>query len=166
MKVATGIKIEAFDGCQEVADEVAATHLEVRLRQRADGENWFRNIEESQADLQGMQDYYVNPGGNFWIAREVSSAAIAGFVGLRHDGEGKGTLKRMAVVPDFRGHRLGQHLAGTLVDWAKEHDFERIGLSTGIDERACDLIYIPLGFTIIGFDSDHEDHLMELKLTS
>lgn len=165
MKFSSEIQIEVFDGSQETADAVAATHLEVRLRQRADGENWFRNIEESQPDLRGMQDYYITPGGNFWIAREASSAAIAGFVGLKHNGKGEGQLKRMSVVPEFRGQHLGQRLASILIDWAKEHDFKKIKLSTGIGERACDLVYKPLGFMIIGFDAEHEDHLMELKLS-
>ena len=161
------IRIEPFDGSQELADTVATKHLEIRLRQRIDGENEFRsNIKDSQPDLREMQKYYVEPGGNFWIAKDASSQAIAGFVGLKREAERHGRLKRMSVMPEFRGRQLGLRLARTLVTWALEQDFVLIKLSTGKDELARSLVYEPLGFTLVGFDASHDDHLMELRLSS
>ncbi len=156
------IILEPFSGNQTEADTIAALHLQSRLRQLEDGENQFSNLYESQEDLKNMGSYYVEPGGNFWIARDEH--VVAGFVGLRKTGEREGMLKRMAVMQEFRGQRIGQLLGRTLLDWAVENDYHKVHLSTGKDERARELVYEPLGFVVVGFSEEHQDHLMAVDL--
>ncbi len=159
------IVVEQFNGDQAVADAVAAQHLAIRFLQRSQGEYEFaRDIRDSQADLQGMQGYYVEPGGNFWVARQASSRCIAGFVGLRNENAGEGRLKHMAVLPEYRGQQIGHQLARTLISWATSQDYNLIRLTTGNGERARSLVYEPLGFVTVGIDEANQDHLMELKL--
>ncbi|MDR1300498.1 MAG: GNAT family N-acetyltransferase [Candidatus Nomurabacteria bacterium] len=158
--------IETFNGNQATADLIAAKHLETRLKQRDDGENEFQtNILGSQDDLKNMQTYYVEPGGGFWIAKEAASKNIAGFVGLCKKTNDIGMLKRMAVMPEYRGHHLGQRLVDALTLWAANQGFQTICLATGKDERARKLVYEPLGFVAVGFDDVHQDHMMELQLS-
>ncbi len=97
------IVIELFDNDQTITDTLAAHHLTVRLQQREDGENQFRtNIHESQTDLRAIDSYYVEPGGSFFIARDVAADEAAGFIGLQKSDEAEGRIKRMAVLPEYR----------------------------------------------------------------
>lgn len=158
------VVIEPFDGDQAVADAVAAQHLSVRFQQREDGENQFRtNIHQSQTDLKAMGAYYVEPGGNFFIARDVAASAIAGFVGLQKVSETEGRIKRMAVLPEYRRQHIGTRLAETAVKWAADAGFTRLVLATGENENAIH-IYKAVGFEVVGYDDAHNDHLMAMSL--
>ncbi len=110
-----------------------------------------------------MQDYYVKPGGNFWVARDDTDH-IVGFVGLKRVSENVGALKRMAIIKEYRRRGIGQRLGETLIDWAKDHDFEAIELGTSVTEEAHDL-YLKLGFVDIGFGKGGADYQMQLDLT-
>jgi ribosomal protein S18 acetylase RimI-like enzyme len=158
------IVIEPFNGNQIVADAVAAHHLAVRMQQREDGENQFRtNIHESQTDLRAIGAYYVEPGGNFFIARDVEADVVAGFIGLQKSAETEGRIKRMAVLPAYRRQHIGTRLAETAVKWAANAGFTRLILATGENENAIH-IYRAIGFEVIGYDEAHNDHLMAMDL--
>lgn len=162
------IIIEPFNGDQAVADAVAALHLQVRLEQQQDGTNLFEPevtpLDDSQPDLKNMRSYYVEPGGNFWIARDRASGRIVGFVGLKRQAGTVGVLKRMAVIKEYRRRGIGRRLTETLIAWAKEHRFTEITLGTGINEKARGL-YLQLGFVDTGFGKDGADYQMRLDLT-
>ena len=158
------IIIEPFNGDQLVADTIAAQHLAVRLQQRQDGENQFRtNIYDSQSDLRSIDAYYVEPGGNFFTARDVTVNAIAGFVGIRTEDRAEGRIKRMAVLPEYRRQHIGTRLMETAVRWATESGFKKLSLATGEDENAIH-IYKAVGFEVVGYDAAHADHLMAMEL--
>jgi ribosomal protein S18 acetylase RimI-like enzyme len=159
------IVIEPFSGNQAVADTIASLHLVVRLQQREDGENQFRaNIHASQADLKAIGPYYVEPGGDFFIARDTSADEVAGFVGLQKSGDTEGRIKRMAVLPAYRRQHIGTRLAETAVRWASDAGFKKLVLSTGKNEKAIH-IYRAVGFEIVGYDEMHDDHLLAMHLS-
>lgn len=159
------VVIEPFNGDQAVADAVAAHHLAVRLRQMEEGESDFHGrIHSSQSDLRGMQENYVEAGGNFFIARDVNADEIAGFIGLRKTGEGEGSIKRMAVLPAYRRQRIGTRLAQTAVSWARDAGFTRLKVATGQKEKAI-TIYKSVGFKLTGQDEKRGDILLSLDLT-
>lgn len=159
------IVIEPFNGDQKVADEVAKLHLTVRLQQRKDGENDFITtpLHDSQPDLKGMQTYYVEPGGNFFIARDTSSDEITGFIGLKKVDDREAEIKRMAVTPAYRRQRIGTRLAEAAVAWASSAGFKKISLYTGDKEQAID-IYKAMGFSLISHRPERGDKLMTLDL--
>lgn len=159
------IVIEPFEGDQQVADAVAKLHLTIRLQQRKDGENDFLTtpLYDSQPDLKGMQSYYVEPGGNFFIARDTSSNEIAGFIGLKKIGATEGEIKRMAVMPNYRRQKIGTRLVEAIVAWASEAGFTKISLYTGDKEKALD-IYKSAGFSLISRRPERGDQLMTLDL--
>ncbi|HET7673083.1 MAG TPA: GNAT family N-acetyltransferase [Candidatus Saccharimonadales bacterium] len=161
----SNIVIEPFDGNQKVADAVAKLHLEVRRKQRADGESDFHGrIRSSQADLKAMQDYYIEPGGNFFIAWEIASGEIAGFIGVKKIGGAEGQIRRMAVMPTYRRQGIGTRLARTAVAWAKDAGFRRLHVATGEKEKAIH-IYKSAGFEEVGRDPKRGDILLSLNLT-
>jgi GNAT superfamily N-acetyltransferase len=158
------IVIEVFKGDQVVADSVAAYHLAVRLQQRRDGENQFRtNIHDSQTDLKAIHSYYIKPGGNFFIARDTVTNAIAGFVGIKRLDTTTGRIKRMAVLPHYRRQHIGTHLIETAITWASDTGFKKLVLATGEHENAIH-IYKAAGFELVGYDEAHTDYLMEIEL--
>ncbi len=135
----------------------------MRLEQVAQGKNTFSNIDDSQPDLNDIPGYYIEPGGNFWVAHEHGALAIIGFVAIRNDGNGEGQLKRLAVLSKYRGRRIGSGLVNTAVEWSRTSDIRRLTLSTGKNETAKS-IYERSGFRDCGFDEAHQDFLMELSL--
>ncbi|MDB5183145.1 MAG: hypothetical protein JWO47_929 [Candidatus Saccharibacteria bacterium] len=157
----TNYHIETFNPNLHDSAVIAALHLQVRKEQVASGENTFTDILDSQLDLRNIGQFYVQPGGNFFIAQEISTGAIAGFVGIQNNGEGEGTLKRLAVLSNYRGHRLGSNLVSSVVDWALVSDLRHIVLSTGQREKARP-VYLAAGFEDYGFNG--KNHLMKLVL--
>ena len=142
-------------------------HLKIRGRQEKAGENTYSNILASQEDLGNIAANYIEAGGQFLIAHSAEGE-IVGFIGLQRKEPGKGVLKRLAVIEDFRGQGIGSALVKQAIVWAKSNDYENISLTTGEKERARS-IYLRHGFRVIGCkqkSSDHKsyDFLMHLDL--
>lgn len=158
----TSYSVAPFQTGIDVPADIAAIHLGIRNWQVETGQNTFRNILESQADLKALDQYYVEPGGNFFIARGLGSSVI-GFLGLRNDGEGNGVFKRLAVVPEWHRKGVARALVGEAMDWAGETGFTKLSLQTNVGENARPL-YEDFGFTVVGFVDEEEDWLMERSL--
>lgn len=147
----------------DAPDVIAGLHLDVRLWQREAGQNAFRGrIMDSQADLKTLEAYYIKPGGNFFIAKDKKDNVI-GFIGLKNDGGGQGTLKRLAVVPEWQRKGVGRELVAALMDWARKAGFKRLSLQTHSREYAKPL-YEKFGFKVTGWDEKRHDWLMECEL--
>jgi GNAT superfamily N-acetyltransferase len=154
-------RIQVFDARLHDSSEIASLHLKVREEQVASGQNSFADILDSQEDLGDIGQFYIENGGNFFVAHEASTSAIAGFVGIRSSGKGEGVLKRLAVLTEHRGHRLGSSLVSAVVHWARTNNIRNITLSTGEHELARP-IYLKAGFIDNGFDG--KDHSMVLDV--
>lgn len=155
-------EIEPFQPGKDTPADIALIHLSVRNWQEKVGQNTFSNILESQADLNKIERYYIDPGGNFFVARNPQKK-ILGFIGLRNDGNGKGVIKRLSVRPDYQRQGIGKALVGNALDWARQNGFTKISLHTNIGEKARS-IYEKFGFKVVGFVEEHEDWTMELNL--
>ncbi len=132
--------------------DIANIHLGIRMWQEQVGQNQFSNLYESQADLRNLEDYYIANGGNFFVAR-AADGAIAGFVGMRNDGQGEGSIKRLAVLPEYQSRGIGQSLVGEAVEWAQAQSFKQLTLHTNAGENARP-IYEKFGFEVVGFLPD------------
>lgn len=159
--------IKPFNSKVDDPIEIARLHLEVRQGQVLDDDNVFSDILESQTDLNTIEAFYIKPGGNFFIARDVATKQIAGFVGIKYEAEGLGSLKRMAVIKKFRRRGIGIALARAATKWCAENNYSKITLGTGIKEHAKP-IYEAVGFITVGMKKDangkDKDYLMELNL--
>lgn len=160
------VPIEGFNPELHDKAEIAATHLMVRQWQESEGRNTFSDILDSQIDLTTIEDAYIAPGGNFFVARQPITDEIIGFVALRNDGDGQGTVKRLAVVPDQQGQRIGPALVAELLDWARANGFTHLTLTTGKKELAREKVYEHAGFVVTGEILEHNDWVMELNLGS
>jgi GNAT superfamily N-acetyltransferase len=142
---------------------IAALHLEIRRWQKKTGQNDFKgHLLGSQADLKDLEHYYIASGGNFFIAKD-SVGEIIGFVGLRNDGDGHGSFKRLAVVPAWQRKGVGKALVAETMNWAKLAGFTRLSLQTHSREHARSL-YEQFGFQTTGWVEERHDWLMECRL--
>jgi GNAT superfamily N-acetyltransferase len=147
----------------DAPDVIASLHLDVRLWQRESGQNEFAGrIMDSQADLKAIEAYYLEPGGNFFIAKDKTGKVI-GFIGLKNDGNGEGSLKRLAVVPEWQRRGVGKTLISAVMDWAKQAGFIRLSLQTHSGEYAKPL-YEKFGFKVTDWVEERRDWLMECRL--
>ena len=80
-----------------------------------------------------------------------------------NSGEGVGTLKRMAVLPEHHGRGVGRSLAIMALVWVRQQGFSKIMLTTGEIEDAKPF-YEKFGFHEIGRILRNRDYLMELVL--
>ena len=143
--------------------QIATLHLKIRRWQKKTGQNDFKgHLLGSQKDLKGLENYYVGGGGNFFVAKDGQDRLV-GFVGLRSDGDGHGSFKRLAVVPEWQRMGVGKALVSAAIDWARRSGFTRLGLQTNSREHARSL-YEQFGFQVTGWVEERQDWLMECRL--
>jgi GNAT superfamily N-acetyltransferase len=101
----------------------------------------FQRFDEELASLEEM---YSPPAGCLLLAEY--SGKIAGCVGLRRFEEGVCEMKRMYVLPEFRGKKIGRELAVRVVEEARKFGYERMRLDTIASMKEADALYRSLGF--------------------
>jgi putative acetyltransferase len=78
---------------------------------------------------------------------------------VNHDGE-YGELKRMFVLPEFRGLRIGRLILDELESRARASELPLIRLETGVSQHNALTLYENAGYRRIGpFGEFHEDPL-------
>jgi GNAT superfamily N-acetyltransferase len=151
----------AFD--DQLCTEIYGFHLSVRQWQIDNQNNIFSNFYESREDLPRINAYYIESGGNFFVAQDSATQEVIGIVGLRNDGDGHGELKRLAVNPERHRQRIATRLVASLIEWAKDNGFSSINLRTGERENAKP-VYERAGFKLVSRLDRNGDYVMELDL--
>lgn len=140
----------------------ADIHSMVRhWQQETDGITVFG--DDSWPDLSAIPDSYIARGGNFFVAEDVATGVVLGFVGVRCDGGQRGALKRLAVRRMCRRRHIGTALVAAAVNWTRSSGFETLTVSTGVREHALP-IYESAGFRMVRKGSEKRDHILELPL--
>jgi putative acetyltransferase len=129
-------------------DEVGLDHARRLFRAYAD--EYAESIAETlcfqgfDAELAGLPGRYAPPSGCLLLAMEGDSPA--GCVGLRDLGGGTCEMKRLYVVPGFRGRGVGRLLANELIRRATEAGRRRMVLDTLPEMAEALALYRSLGF--------------------
>ncbi len=102
-----------------------------------------------QPDLQAISIFYLQNGGNFWVA--VYGDQIVGTIGLLNIGNGQGVIRKMFVHSNHRGASLGvaQQLLNTLIAWCETKQIDEIFLGTIDTMTAAHRFYEKNGFHAI-----------------
>jgi GNAT superfamily N-acetyltransferase len=87
------------------------------------------------------------PGGVYLVGRAGSEVVAGG--GLRTVGHGLGEIKRMYVVPAWRGLGIARELLGALQEAARGLGMTRVRLDTGPKQPAARHLYESSGFVTI-----------------
>lgn len=110
--------------------------------------NYVMGLDEFDRDLVDIPSTYQDSGGEFWVLE--SGGAVAGTTAvLARDAE-TCELKRLYLLKSFRRRGLGRTLAGTVIDWAREHGFRRIVLWSDTLFEPAHMLYVKCGFTPTG----------------
>lgn len=102
------------------------------------------------AEIDTLPDPYAAPGGALLLARD-GSGAPAGCVGVREHTTSACEIKRLYVVPAYRGQGLGRALVRAGIDQARAMGYAEMYLTTlpGMMDHAL-AMYRSLGFTPTG----------------
>ena len=101
----------------------------------------FQGFDEELATLPGK---YAPPDGRLLLAMDGDAAA--GCIALRRfDGEA-GEVKRLYVRPAWRGHGLGDRMAGAIVEAARAIGYRRLLLDTLAHMKSAQAVYARAGF--------------------
>jgi GNAT superfamily N-acetyltransferase len=138
----TGLVVRDASGVEDMA------RVRALFREYAD---WlqvdlcFQGFDEELATLPGA---YARPEGRLYLA--MDGAAAAGCIALRRFDAEAGEVKRLYVRPAWRGQRLGDRLAETVLGAAREIGYRRLLLDTLDHMRAARSLYARAGFREIG----------------
>lgn len=99
------------------------------------------------AELAGLPQPYVPPGGALLVAR--SKEAAAGCVALRRIDARAGEMKRLYVRNPWRGSGLGRRLVEGAIDAARRAGYEELRLDTLPTMAAAQSLYARLAFVEI-----------------
>jgi GNAT superfamily N-acetyltransferase len=127
---------------------------------------------DQQPDLLDVAGHYRSGSGNFWVA--LANDRLVGTIGLLDLGGGLGSLRKMFVLPEFRGAGVAPRLLERLLDWARTHEFATLYLGTTSKYHAAHRFYEKNGFTRLpaeglpeGFPRfDIEDRFYSRSLTA
>jgi GNAT superfamily N-acetyltransferase len=103
----------------------------------------------TSGDLSSVEETYIAPGGNFWVATPRSTPEeVVGMVALVAQEGGKvGELRRMSVKESYRRHGVGRRLIAELEQWATKRDYQKVWLGTGAVMDKARAFYSSMGYT-------------------
>lgn len=136
------------------------------LAQLVDLINYCQNIEAKlnikmaeQDDIFQIKQYYQTKGGNFWIALDADDQVV-GSIALLPIANNTAVLKKFFTYPKYRGQptRLGAQLYQEFINFAKQHNFDRIVLDTPEGETRSHYFYEKQGFQQVAPDKFNADY--------
>jgi GNAT superfamily N-acetyltransferase len=122
-------------------DRAPIAHLMREYVEALEADISFQDFESECADLPGK---YARPEGVVLIGRTADEAV--GIVAYRPFEHGICEMKRLYVLPRFRGTGLGRLLVEELVRDAKSHGYRRMVLDSLPSMRSAQAVYGAVGF--------------------
>ncbi|MHC5111066.1 MAG: GNAT family N-acetyltransferase [Planctomycetota bacterium] len=104
------------------------------------------------SDLTDIESHYMSRGGWFEVI-EDGDGVIVGSWGIQHKSTDVCELRKMFLLPQFRGNGMGRNMLQRAIDRARASGYRRIELETAtVLERAIRL-YLQHGFVEITANS-------------
>lgn len=138
---------------QNASEWQTVRRLLIDYHNEFDDKTCFTSFEE---ELNSIEQLYAAPDRVKLIAQDESTGEIVGCVALRAIAPGVAEMKRLYVMPSYRGHQLGKLLAERIISKAKQMGFHDMVLDTMLEMKAARKLYEKLGFSEIPPYSDQE----------
>jgi putative acetyltransferase len=103
----------------------------------------FTSFED---EMHHIQLLYTDPGKCKLIAIDTVSNGVVGCVALRGYGRGMAEMKRLYVIPKYRGYQLGKALAEAIIQKGAARGYTSMMLDTMMEMKAAQNLYVNLGF--------------------
>lgn len=124
-------------------------------RREFDDDTCFTSFDE---EMNQIEHLYAQPDKIKLIALDVLSNTIVGCVALRTYSDKVAEMKRLYVVPGFRGKHLGKILAEAILEEAQARGYQSMILDTMIEMKAAQALYGSLGFRVIEPYNHQDSH--------
>jgi putative acetyltransferase len=119
---------------------------------------------DTDADVLDVEANYNNSGGRFWVLTDLRGT-IVGTVGIAKLSSDVCELRKMYLLPEWRGRGLGKHMLGEAIAFARSSGFEMIHLDTHTQMLTAIGLYRAHGFVErAGIVCDRCDLAFELTL--
>ena len=115
----------------------------------------FTSFEDEMSHIQHL---YAASDKCKLIAIDTKQDKIAGCIALRQFDYGIAEMKRLYVVPEFRGQQLGRLLTEAILQRASAMGFVSMILDTMMEMKAAQNLYRKLGFHIIPPYHHQDEH--------
>lgn len=125
-------------------------------------ETYFYVEDFDREVLSKPHQYILDPGGHIFFA--VENGKAIGTVALMKRGENAFELTKMAVQGDQRGKKIGQQLMQHCIDFAKEHEFEKLYLYSNTLLENAIYIYRKFGFEEVEIETNSPYKRSNIKM--
>lgn len=95
--------------------------------------------------IKAENEYYFNKSYNFWYAID-DEGKVLGSIGLKRIDDRYGEIKKMFVIPEYRGKGVASKLMNALLKAAAKHQFHELVLGTTDKFHAAHKFYAKYGF--------------------
>lgn len=112
--------------------------------------------------LSDPEEYILEPGGYIFFA--VEDGIPVGTVALLRTNEGVFELTKMAVLSEQQGKKTGQQLMQKCIDFALEHDFDKLILYSNTKLENAIYIYRKYGFVEVEMEKDVPYERSDIKM--
>ncbi len=99
----------------------------------------------TDSDLDDIEATYIASGGTFRVI-ETADGKLVGCGGLLPTSADELELRKMYLLPEFRGRGLGKRLLVELIEYARQRQVARITLETATDLKEAIALYQAFGF--------------------
>ncbi|HEX8552019.1 MAG TPA: GNAT family N-acetyltransferase [Abditibacteriaceae bacterium] len=141
------IRPDEIADAREVVMQVAYEVFEPPMTYEEAKQLW--NQTPHWGDLQELEKNYLGDRATFLVT--ISQGRVVGTGAIRPLGETVCEVKKMWLLPEFRGRGLGRAMLEKLLEFAREAGYTRARLDTGSSEgqRPAQTLYRSAGFTDI-----------------
>ena len=137
--------------------------LLIDYRNEFDDQTCFTSFEQ---EMDNIEVYYSEPDKIKLIALDEENGTIAGCVAMRAFTPEIAEIKRLYVVPAYRGCKLGRQLAEAIIEKAVEYGYHSMILDTMYEMQAAQQLYYNLGFhTIPPYNQQDESKVICFEKT-
>jgi len=126
----------------------------------------FSDILEEEKELKDVDDYqraYVENRGLFLVVMDENK--LVGTGAIKKYDEKIAELKRIWLLEEYHGQKIGYQVVMRLLDFARANGYERVWLQTSTKQERAIRFYTRFGFyKIPNYHEGMDDYSMEIKL--